>query len=115
VPSVRSARPAATRIATDALDHPAREEIVRVANLSLLRVDEALHVFEPQRAVTRYEAFSALARLRGERAETRAEACRFALARRWITEEAACLPAAPVAGSEAVGWLEALAAETEAR
>lgn len=111
VPSVRSARPAATRIATDALDHPAREEIVRVANLGLLRIDESMHVFEPHRALTRLEAFQALARLRGAPADSRADACGFALESGWIAEPSACLAAAPVSGAEAVEWLRRVAAE----
>ncbi|MCZ7650876.1 MAG: hypothetical protein M5U13_06830 [Thermoanaerobaculia bacterium] len=63
VPGVRAGRPGATRVATDVLDHPWREEIVRVANFGLLRVDETLHQFEPNRALSRGDAHLAFARL----------------------------------------------------
>jgi hypothetical protein len=105
VPAVRAARPGATRIATDLVDHPAREELVRVANLGLLRIDEVLHRFDPERALSRAEAFLALARLGGRKVETSADACVYALERRWIAEPAECLAAAPVAGAEATAWL----------
>jgi len=105
VPAVRSARPGATLIATDLVDHPAREEIVRVANLGLLRIDEVLHRFEPGRHLTRSEAFRALARLVGERAETTAQTCVYAVRQSWIAETGECLPSAPVSGAEATGWL----------
>jgi hypothetical protein len=105
VPAARTSRPGATRIATDVLDHPAREEIVRVANLGLLRIDEVLHRFEPERDLTRAEAFRALARLAGERAETPKESCLYAAGQRWIAEPGECLPTAPVSGTEATDWL----------
>lgn len=47
IPSVRYARPSVGRIATDILDHPHQEEIVRVVNLGLLDVDSTLHRFSP--------------------------------------------------------------------
>ncbi|HSM51587.1 MAG TPA: hypothetical protein VLA75_09315, partial [Thermoanaerobaculia bacterium] len=63
VPGVRAGRPGASRVATDVLDHPWREEIVRVANFGLLRVDETLHLFEPGRALSRGDAHLAFSRL----------------------------------------------------
>jgi hypothetical protein len=47
VPDVRSSRPTAGRIATDVLDHPGQEEIIRVVNLGLLDLDQTLHRFFP--------------------------------------------------------------------
>jgi hypothetical protein len=110
-PGVRTARPAALRIAADSLDHPAREEIVRVANLGLMRVDEALHAFEPDRALARADAFVAFARLRGSAAASRADGCRFALDAGWIASAPECLPGGPVAGEEAIEWLRQAAAD----
>ncbi|HPA94931.1 MAG: S-layer homology domain-containing protein [Acidobacteria bacterium] len=63
VPGVRAGRPSAARVATDVLDHPWREEIVRVANFGVMRVDETRHLFEPDRALTRGDAHLAFARL----------------------------------------------------
>jgi len=63
VPGVRAGRPGASRVATDVLDHPWREEIVRVVNFGLLRVDETLHLFEPGRTLSRGDAHLALSRL----------------------------------------------------
>ncbi|HSK78077.1 MAG TPA: hypothetical protein VLQ45_16615 [Thermoanaerobaculia bacterium] len=47
VPDVRNSRPTAGRIATDVLDHPHQEEIVRVVNLGLMDVDPTIHRFFP--------------------------------------------------------------------
>jgi hypothetical protein len=119
VPEVRSARGGTTRIATDILDHPAREEIARVANLDLLRVDEALHLFEPDRPLRRLEAFRALARLEdglGSAAgggQDLAATCARAAAAGWIDEAGDCLPAAAVSGGEAIAWLGSLVREGE--
>ena len=60
VPGVRAARGGAARIASDVVGHDAHEEIVRIVNLGLLRVDETLHVFEPDRLARRGEALEAL-------------------------------------------------------
>ena len=53
VPDVRNSRPTAGRIATDVLDNPHHEEIVRVVNLGLMDVDPTLHRFSPGAAVRR--------------------------------------------------------------
>jgi hypothetical protein len=53
VPQVRNSRPTAGRIATDALDHPHREEIVRVVNLDLMEVEPTQHRFFPGSPVRR--------------------------------------------------------------
>jgi hypothetical protein len=47
VPEVRYGKPSEGHIATDVLDHPQREEIVRVVSMGLLDVDETLHRFSP--------------------------------------------------------------------
>jgi len=47
IPAVRYAHPTSGRIATDILDHPRQEEIVRVVNLGLMDVDATLHRFSP--------------------------------------------------------------------
>jgi hypothetical protein len=118
VPEIRSSRGGVARIATDILDDPAREEIVRVANLGLLGVDETLHLFEPRRALLRSEAFLALGIVAaGRRAEVCAGAtpggaaspCDWALRCGWIPEAGECLPRAPVSGQEAVEWVRSVA------
>ncbi len=63
VPSVRYARPNAGRIATDVLDHPQQEEIVRVLNLGLMDVDSTLHRFSPSATIRRGTALRSLVRL----------------------------------------------------
>jgi len=63
VPQIRTARPAAARIASDIVDHPSRDEIARVANLGLLAIDETMHRFSPDAALRRTDAVGALLRL----------------------------------------------------
>ena len=60
LPSVRYARPAVGRIATDVLDHPQQEEIVRVVNLGLMDVDSTLHRFSPGAPARRGTALRSL-------------------------------------------------------
>ncbi len=124
VPEVRTARGGVARIATDILDDPARDEIVRVANLGLLEVDETLHLFEPGRALRRTEAFRALGRIAGERpagscasAARQAELspCALAVECGWIPEPAACLPLGPVTGAEATEWIREAAEPAEVK
>jgi hypothetical protein len=109
VPDVRAARGGAPRIASDILDHPARDEIVRVVNLGLLALDEVRHLFEPDRPVARGEALAALladpAGGRRACAAGAADACAAALACGLLAEAGECLPAAPLAGREAVEWI----------
>jgi hypothetical protein len=62
VPNVRYARPTAGRIATDVLDHPHQEEIVRVVNLGLMDVDPTLHRFSPSAPLRRGAALRVLVR-----------------------------------------------------
>jgi hypothetical protein len=65
VPQIRTARPAAARIASDIVDHPSRDEIARVANLGLMAIDETMHRFSPDAALRRSDAIWALLRLVG--------------------------------------------------
>jgi tetratricopeptide (TPR) repeat protein len=63
VPEVRYGKPTEGRIATDVLDHPQREEIVRVVNLGLLEVDETLHHFSPGAVARRGTVLRSVVRL----------------------------------------------------
>lgn len=62
VSQVRNSRPTAGRIATDVLDHPHREEIVRVVNLGLMEVDPTQHRFYPGSPVRRGTALRVVLR-----------------------------------------------------
>src|SRR5262249_15640164 len=110
-PEVRYGKPAAARIATDVLEHPAREEIVRVINLGLLEVDETVHRFLPERAASRAEALAALGRLLAQRGARCAAAsrtggwCAAAVACGILPSAEDCLPGAPLAGNEAVRFI----------
>ena len=61
IPNVRYGRPTAGRIATDVLEHPHQEEIVRVVNLGLMDVDPNLHRFSPGAPARRIIALRSLA------------------------------------------------------
>jgi Flp pilus assembly protein TadD len=63
VPEVRNSRPSAGRIATDVLDNPHREEIVRVVNLGLMDVDPTQHRFYPGSPLRRGQALRIVLRL----------------------------------------------------
>jgi hypothetical protein len=63
VPDVRNSRPTAGRIATDVLDSPHQEEIVRVVNLGLMDVDPTLHRFSPGSPIRRGPALRVVLRL----------------------------------------------------
>jgi tetratricopeptide (TPR) repeat protein len=114
VPQVRTAGTGAPRIAADVLEHRAREEIVRVVNLGLLGVDEALHVFEPERPARRSELFRALQLLlgpggcagpAGAAGASRDAVCEGARDCGLIASAGDCLAGAAISGREA---LEAL-------
>ncbi len=116
VPQVRTARGGTARIASDILDHPAQEAIVRVVNLGLLGVDETLHRFDPDRPARRSELYRALLRLlsdsdpKGCAAASalpageayRDSICRSAAACGFAPAAADCLPSAPLSGAEAL-------------
>lgn len=117
VPRVRTQRGGEARIASDILEHPAREEIARVVNLGLLGVDETLHVFSPERPIRRSELLRALVELAswdggtacaGGKAAARAggEAlCVLAAECGLIPEAAECLGGGTISGPEALEWL----------
>lgn len=112
LPDVRYGQASSARIATDVLDHPYREEIVRVVNLGLLDVDEALHRFGAERAASRPEAAAAVLRVlsRDGRAACvpagtpvgRDAACELARRCGLLLEEGDCLPGLPLSGSTAL-------------
>ncbi len=116
VPQVRYSRVIDPPIATDILDHPQRDEILRVVDLGLMRVDETLHRFDPGAAATRRMAFTALLRLLDrspqefaclDGAKVRLDApnawvCEAAARCRLIPEAADCLPRASISGGEAL-------------
>ena len=62
-PEVRYGQSKQVRIANDVLDHPYREEIVRVVNLGIMDIDDRLHQFSPNDAVTRAAALTSMVRL----------------------------------------------------
>ncbi len=62
VPDVRNSRPTAGRIASDVLDNPHQQEIVRVVNLGLMEVDPTLHRFSPGSQVRRAAALRVILR-----------------------------------------------------
>jgi tetratricopeptide (TPR) repeat protein len=117
-PSVRHGRAEGATIATDVLESPVRREIVRVVNLGLLSVDPELHLFHPQRAITRLEAMDGLLRLlRSQRpvtacAETQVASvasadpvCTAAQRCGWIPDAADCRAASELSGQEAMALL----------
>lgn len=118
VPAVRYADVTEPPIATDILDHPRREEVLRVMNLGLIPVDETLHRFSPEEPATRSDALGALLGLlrishadyaclseseaRALAAASRRWICRKAADCRLIPEEADCLPQASLSGPDAL-------------
>ncbi len=115
VPQVRYAKPSGGRIATDVLDHPQRDEIVRVVNLGLLDVDDSLHRFSPASAARRATALRALVRLLqsfgggaclGDQAAnpqpTQSLTCDLAARCHLLDEDDDCRPGDALAGSAAV-------------
>lgn len=113
VPNVRYARPSAGRIATDVLDHPQQEEIVRVVNLGLMDVDPTLHRFSPSSPLRRGAALRVLVRtlasfgkgltcLDEKSQGAQSAVCAGAAACGLLLEGEECLPGEPLTGSEAV-------------
>ncbi|MBW8877210.1 MAG: hypothetical protein JF614_19770 [Acidobacteria bacterium] len=114
VPDVRNSRPTAGRIATDVLDNPHQEEIVRVVNLGLMDVDPTLHRFSPGSSIRRGPALRVVLRLLarfgagacagqgGGNAGGSGNVCDPALACGLLAAEDDCDPTGPLAGSDAV-------------
>lgn len=115
VADVRYAKPGAGRIATDVLDLPQQEEIVRVVNLGLMDVDTTLHRFSPGATLRRGTALRSLQRLvrrfgrqvsclqpaPGESDD----ACQFAVRCALVATPDSCLSSVPLSGAEAVEWI----------
>lgn len=119
VPGVRTAVVSSPHIASDILDHPHRQEIMRVVNLNLMDFDETLRRFNPDWRVHRAQALRALERvlqraqpppscvaeIEGNPAPSREVVCATAAACGLLPEAADCLPEAGVAGHEAAAWI----------
>lgn len=88
-PSVRYSVAGSATIASDVLDHPAREEIVRVANLGLMRVDPTVHRFDPDAPLYRRTALAALLRLL-DREEPRVACLGPSAGGSWLSTERVC-------------------------
>jgi tetratricopeptide (TPR) repeat protein len=124
VPGVRSGVASSPRIATDILDHPQRQAIMRVINLQLIEVDEALRRFNPDSRLRRATALRALTRvlqraptppscvasLEANPSPSREALCAAAAACGLLPEVADCLPDAGVSGREAADWIRRSAA-----
>jgi tetratricopeptide (TPR) repeat protein len=110
VPDVRNSRPTAGRIATDVLDNPHQEEIVRVVNLGLMDVDPTLHRFSPGSSIRRGPALRAVLRTLASfgvgacagPAGSSGGVCDPAVACGLLDADEDCEPTAPLAGSDAV-------------
>ena len=117
VPRIRFSQISNPPIAADILDHPQRDQILRVLNLGLMEVDETLHRFDPGGSATRLVVLRALLALMGSserelaclaQAEalamdrSRGAVCRDAARCRLIEEATECLPAASISGAEAL-------------
>lgn len=107
VPNVRYARVTSGRIATDVLDHPQQEAIVRVVNLGLLDIDATLHRFYPGAPLRRGGALRAVSRLLTQFGgglpclSGGGDTCTALAACKVIAPED-CRAGAPLSGSEAV-------------
>jgi hypothetical protein len=109
VPDVRNSRPTAGRIATDVLDHPHQEEMVRVVNLGLMDVDPTLHRFFPGSPVRRSAALRSLNEMLlrfGKGVPCLKDApsgtCERSARCHLLLPEEECRPGAPLSGSDAV-------------
>lgn len=113
-PEVRYGQANRVRIANDILDHPQREQMVRVINLGLMEVDPSLHHFAPYRPVTRYEMLSGLLLVLARRQPpltclgtigeglSASSVCSVAARCGLVRVSGECLPGSPVSGAEAV-------------
>lgn len=110
VPDVRNSRPTAGRIATDVLDSPHQQEIVRVVNLGLMEVDPTLHRFSPGAQVRRGPALRVVLRTMarfgtsscGGVSVNSSNTCEAAIACRLVSSEEECQSGASLPGSDAV-------------
>ena len=117
VPRVRYSEISNPPIATDILDHPRRDVILRVLNLGLMDVDETLHRFEPAapaRRIAVLRAQLALLSSAPEQLSCMPDAGAFQLDQSWsslcrgasrcrlIADPADCRPAAAISGADAL-------------
>lgn len=118
-PSVRFAPLENPPIAADILDHPYRQEILKVAAQDVMEVDETVHRFFPERPALRSEVLAAILDLLldGEpRPACLADASEVKRSATWICDRAArcrlldeaaeCLPSAGISGQEALGLFQ---------
>lgn len=112
---VRTGSVRAGRIATDILDHPAREELIRVINLNLISIDPTLRTFEPDRGARRVDLLRALQsllelqgsrRCAGSREGLATDPCDLAFDCGWLTSREECAPHRPLDGPAASSILE---------
>ena len=113
-PEIRYGSVGGARIANDILEHPSREQIVRVVNARILDVDSSLHRFEPYLPIERHQLMTAMLRLLARKKpplaclggvsvpESSQAVCSTALACGLLANEVDCLPALPVGGQEAL-------------
>jgi hypothetical protein len=108
VPQVRNSLPTAGRIATDVLDNPHRDEIVRVVNLGLMEVDPTQHRFFPGSPVRRGTGLRVVLRLlarfgAGSCSGTKSDdACQASLACGLLASVDDCQAPSPLSGAGAV-------------
>jgi tetratricopeptide (TPR) repeat protein len=106
VPEVRNSRPSSGRIATDVLDNPHQEEIVRVVNLGLMDVDPTLHRFSPGSPVRRGVALRVIVRTLAQFGKGAcaggANTCEASVSCGLLPSEEDCQASAPLSGSEGV-------------
>lgn len=108
IPNVRYGRPTQGRIATDVLEHPHQEEIVRVVNLGLMDVDPTLHRFSPGAPARRSTALRSLNLVLSRFGQKlaclsgKSGACDVAASCGLIPPEEECRATAALTGSEAV-------------
>jgi tetratricopeptide (TPR) repeat protein len=119
VPGVRQAQAGGSaRIASDVLDHDRQQEIMRVVNRGLMRVNPVLHRFEPDRPITRAEAIASaievaaarpggecVADARGASAANVSFLCGVAARCGLLEDQYECLPQARLSGGEALALL----------
>jgi Flp pilus assembly protein TadD len=119
LPGVRAGVASSAFIATDVLEHPQRQEIVRVINLQLMDVDPALRQFNPDTRMRRALALRSLLRvlqratpapscvggLEGNPSPSREVLCAAAAACGMLPEPAECLGDAGLSGAEAADWI----------
>lgn len=117
-PDVRYGRGGSVRIATDILETEHRDEIMRVLNLGLFDIDETLHRFYPDRAITLGDALAALLRLLAARGRVgcvnglsthtigRDTACGLAAACGLELDPSGCIAGAPLSGADAADLIQ---------